>query len=278
MTEQHFRADLFHEAARVAAWLTPPPVRRVFMPEPQPDPARDPEFGAVQLADGSAGLYYAWLGEGQRGMAQRFPPATLEGLPALELARYFLREDEASRSLGLAAINAMTTWWWRHHGYVPPVARDAFGASFAQTDRVGMVGNFQPLIERLLADQRPVVVLERKPQLWREAPGLRVTGDPMALSDCSVVLATATMCLNDSLETTLAYCRAAREIAIIGPTAGFFPGPLFARGVSSMGGMWLEDADAAIAALATGQPWKPYARRFVIERTDYPGFAPTASA
>jgi uncharacterized protein (DUF4213/DUF364 family) len=278
MTGQNFRQALFSEAARAAAIAMPPPVRRVFMPEPNPDPAREPEFGVVQLADGSAGLYYAWLGEGQRGMAQRFPPATLAGLPALELARYFLREDEASRSLGLAAINAMTAWWWRHHGYSPPVAQDAFGAHIAPTDRVGMVGNFQPLIEHLLADRRPVVVLERKPHLWREAPGLRVTGDPSALSDCTVVLATATMCLNDSLEATLAFCREARAIAIIGPTAGFFPGPLFARGVSSMGGMWLEDADAAIVALTTGKPWKPYARRFVIERADYPDFARRAGA
>lgn len=270
MTQRAFRQALLDEVAQVIAMETPPPVTRCFMPEPNPDPAREPEFGLVKLADGSAGLYYAWLGDSQRGMRERFPPETLEGLPAWELARYFLRDDEASRSLGLAAINAITAWWWRHRRYVPPSASNMFGTVISDADRVGLIGNFQPLIDQLQADGRPVAVVERKPHLWRESPGLRVTGDANVLRECSVILATATMCLNDSLEEMLGYCRAARKISIIGPTAGFFPAPLFARGVSSMGGALIEDADAAIAALEAGDSWKPYARRFVIERSAYP--------
>lgn len=270
MTQHAFRAALLDEVARVLAFETPPLVTRCFMPEPNPDPAREPEFGLVKLADGSAGLYYAWLGDSQRGMRARFPPEAIEGLPAWELARYFLRDDEASRSLGLAAINAITAWWWRRCHYVPPSAINMFGTAIGNADRVGLIGNFQPIIDQLQADGMPVVVVERKPQLWREAPGLQVTGNPNVLRDCTVILATATMCLNDSLEEMLGYCGAARKISIIGPTAGFFPVPLFARGVGSMGGALIADADAAIAALEAGESWKPYARRFVIERAAYP--------
>ena len=265
MRPLHFRQALLDEVSRVTRGEMPPPVARVFMPEPHPDPAREPEFGVVKLDDGSAGLYYAWLGDSQRGMGARFPAASLQGLPAGELARYFLREDEAARSLGLAAINAITAWWWRQQGYMPPPARAAFGVAIATGDRVGFIGYFQSLVAQLLAEGHDVVVLERKSHLWRRAERLLVTGDPTALADRDVVVGTATMCLNDSLDATLDHCRDAREIAIVGPTAGFLPGPLFARGVASVGGVVLTDADAAIDAMASGGPWKPHARHFLIE-------------
>lgn len=45
-----------------------PRIRKVHMPEPEPAPDKDAEFGMVVLEDGSAVLYYAWLSDTQRGM------------------------------------------------------------------------------------------------------------------------------------------------------------------------------------------------------------------
>lgn len=259
-----FRTSLFKQVERCVLERVPPMVAEIYLPVPRPAPDRDAEFGVVVLADGSAGLYYAWLGGAQASMARRFEASVETGSPALELARLYLGDDEAERSLGLAAINAITSWWWRERGCVPPAATNSFGVALQAGDRVGFIGNFAPLVRQAMTQGFPVVVVERKAHLWREAPGLRVTGDPNALAPCSVVVATASMCLNDTLDDMLPYCMQARAITLIGPTAGFFPELLFERGITAVGGLQLLDAPMAIRRMRDGAKWNDCARRYVL--------------
>ena len=266
MAIEGFRSALLariHAACREAS---PPTLAAAYLPEPHPEPDRDAEFGALVLADGSAGLYYAWLGDAQRDMAQRFPLAALLGKPALELVPYYESDDTAERSLGLAAINAITSWYWHRHGFVPPQASDAFcGVLPAPGERVGFIGNFSPLVRRLREQGVEVAVVERKAHMWRVEPGLEITPDPTALTDCNVIFGTASMCLNDTLDEMLGWCTQAREIVILGPTAGFFPEPLFERGVTRVGGLQIVDAVTAIGRMRTEEKWQAdCARRFVI--------------
>lgn len=253
------------EAACEAA--APPAVAAVYLPEPCPNPARDAEFGAVMLEDGSAGLYYAWLGPDQQGMAEKFPAATLVGMPALALAARYLDDDIATRSLALAAINALTSWAWRRQGHVPPAATDSLcGVALSPGETVGFIGNFPPLVRRLREQGHPVRVVERKAHMLQEAPGLVITLDPAVLVDCPVVFGTAAMLLNDSLDDMLPWCRSAREIALLGPTAGCFPEPLFARGITRIGGLQLLDAATAIQRMREDGKWQAdCARRFLLE-------------
>ena len=58
---------------------------------------------------------------------------------------------------------------------------------------------------------------------------------------------------------------------MIGPTAGFFPDPLFARGISAIGGSEIRAAEQARQRLSTNQGLGESARKVLISKPAYPG-------
>jgi uncharacterized protein (DUF4213/DUF364 family) len=99
----------------------------------------------------------------------------------------------------------------------------------------------------------------------------RVTLDPAGLGDCNKVVSTASTLLNNSIDEILAAASGAEELAIIGPTAGFFPDPLFKRGVTAIGGSEVIDAALALQRLKADERVGDAGRKFVIMARDYPG-------
>jgi len=77
--------------------------------------------------------------------------------------------------------------------------------------------------------------------------------------------------LNDSLDEVLGYCRRAEVIVMAGPTVGFFPDPVFARGIDRVAGTRVLDADGARARLEAGDKLGDCGQRTLIRRSDYPG-------
>ena len=47
-------------------------MRRVYIPAPNIAIDKAAEFGLVELEDGAAGLFYAWLGASQDGISERY--------------------------------------------------------------------------------------------------------------------------------------------------------------------------------------------------------------
>jgi len=244
-----------------------------FVPEPCPDPARNAEFGVLELDDGCAGLYYAWMGATQAGMAARFPSAALIGCDALDIARQYPAGDDAVRALALAAVNALTASAWRLADYQPPAAISSFGVVPDTRDRLGLIGNFPSLVRQATAAGLEVIVVERKPHMVRSDAGVTVTLDPRALAACTRIVCTAATLVNDSLDEMLGYCPAGAEIAVVGPTAGSYPEPLFARGVTTVGGTLVLDATVARHRLAAGEKLGDAARRYALSPATYPGTA-----
>ncbi|MEQ8663752.1 MAG: DUF364 domain-containing protein [Gammaproteobacteria bacterium] len=267
------RHELFAQAERACECLGPQALARAVLVDPAPSPARDAEFGLLALADGSSGLYYAWLGGEQASLPLRFRAADLEGLDVLEVCRLYLGDSDVDRSLGLAAISAVTASLYRCAGYVAPTADDAFaGLTLVAGDRLGMVGNFPPLVRRARALGVDVAVLERKAHMVTAAPGLAISLDPRVLHDREQVICTGATLLNDTFEAVLADCRHARRIALVGPTVGFFPDSVFARGVDVVAGTRVLDVEQARTRLAAGLRMGASAERTLIRRDDYPGF------
>ena len=104
-----------------------------------------------------------------------------------------------------------------------------------------MIGKFTPLLGRIIDNGARLTIVELKPELAGEHGGYRVTLDPEELSDCSKVVSTSTLLLNDTLDRMIACCRSARWFAMVGPSAGCLPDALFARGVTLVGGTWMND-------------------------------------
>jgi uncharacterized protein (DUF4213/DUF364 family) len=266
--------DLLSAAARVAERMPLPRVAHVHVPDARPAAHRDAEFGLVALADGSAGLYYAWMGSSQAGMAQRYMAADFVGADPLELARRYATENDAERSLALAALSAITACVHARAGYVPPPAEDSMAGVRLDADlHLGMIGNFPPLVRRAREAGVRVTVLERKAHMVRSEPGLEITLDPAALDACGEVIVTGATLINDSLDEMLGWCRGARCVTLIGPTAGVFPEVLFKRGIAAIGGLRIVDADAARTRMVAGKRLGDSAVRYLIDARAYPGFA-----
>jgi uncharacterized protein (DUF4213/DUF364 family) len=251
--------------------FTLPVVREIYLPEPEPAPDKDAEFGMVVLADGSAGLYYAWLGDSQRGMKERFSIPELTGSNAMDLARFYNSDREDDCSLGLATINAITQYVYRQNGYIPGPATDSFGGlALQRTDHPGMVGYFPSLVKKFRKQGIPLTVIEKKPRFLIKDELVQVTLDPAQLRSCNKILITAATMLNNTLEEVLEYTKHAERITVLGPTAGFFPDPLFRRGVTALGGTEIIDAMTAIGRLRDKQPLGEMARKVLVTRDNYP--------
>lgn len=255
----------------IAARLGPGPVPRVRAVHLPPAPwngTKDGEFGAVELDSGAIGLSYVLLddtlarlaGGGEAGGA---PAGTrLAGQDALALARRWRDGQGAERALGFAAVNALSRHVLDRDGRVPPDATDSIAGLDPQPgEHIGMVGFFPPLVQPVTARGARLTVLELRADLAGAHPGFTVTLDRAALRACDKVLMTSTVLLNDTLDAVLDACRGARAVAMVGPGAGCLPEPLFARGVTALGGAWISDRAGFVAALRSGGPWGRFARK-----------------
>lgn len=264
-------ADLLSLLERLAALGPLPRVRQLHLPPPAADGTRDGEFCAIELDDGSLGLSFVLLGD-TLAQLRDTGAESVAGLPALDLARRYAHAQSLQRTLGFAAVNALTRHLFDRAGYEPPPAQGSIGdLDLAPGDHVGMVGLFPPLVKQVLETGARLTVIELRQDLAGLREGWRVSLDPADLAACNKVLSTSTVLLNDTLESILAHCRAAQRVSLIGPGAGCLPDPLFARGVTLLGGSWIVDAPGFKAALAAGTSWSPFARKVAIARDVYPG-------
>jgi hypothetical protein len=261
-------------AERIAARLGYPRVRALHLPPAEAAAAKDAEFCAIELEDGSIGFSYVRIGAVEPLLRTRpdAGPHVLAGMEAAALARGYAGRDPAGKALGFAAINALSQQLFSRANWTPPVADDSLGDIEPKAgEHIGMIGLFPPLIARVGKARARLTVLELRPELAGEHEDFRVTLDPAGLASCEKVVSTCTVMLNDTLDAVLAACRNARHFAIVGPTAGCVPDPLFARGVDTIGGRRVVDAEGFRDAFCKGKKWGSFASKYAIARQDYPG-------
>lgn len=260
-----------------------PKVRALHLPPAPWSGKREGEFGAIELDDGSLGLSYVLLdglldklvSDARGGGAG----AGLIGADALAIARHWAGNDPALRTIGFAAVNALTRHLYDRAAFVPPPAADSIGGLAPQAgEHIGMIGYFPPLVNQVTASGARLTVLELREDLAGARDGFHITLDARELRACDKVLSTSTVLLNDTLDAVLEQCANAKAFAMIGPGASCLPDALFARGVTLIGGAWIERSDGFKQALANGAPWGPHARKFALARDGYPGIAALLAA
>jgi uncharacterized protein len=250
-----------------------PRVRALHLPpRPTPGDLRG-EFCALELDDESIGLSYVLLGDTWADLTRQRPRLDLAGRDALDVARGFGGVDPLERTVGFAAVNALTRCLFQRAGFAPGSSGDSIGHLDPQPgESIGMIGLFAPLVPRITARGAQVVVVELRADLAGERDGVRVTLDASELESCDKVLATGTLLLNDTLDRMLVHTRRARSVALVGPSVGCPPDPLFARGVTLLGGSWIIDPAAYVEALLGGQPTAKAARKSALTPAQYPGW------
>ena len=262
-------AEFLHLVDRIAAAIALPAVTAIHLP-PATATGHSAEFCALELADRSIGLSYLWLGYGRERLRDVISTLPLPG-DAASTARWYGDADPARRAIGFAAVNAISQHLFSRAAFAPATATSSIALLDPQPgDHVGMIGLFPPLVPRILATGARLTVVELNPALVRDAERFRVTLDRGALSACDKVVSTSTVLLNDTIDEVLSSCRGARYFGVIGPGTGCLPDPLFARGVSTVGGTRVVARDAFIASLAEAKRWTG-TEKYTIRREDYPG-------
>lgn len=251
-----------------------PRVKALHLPPPPPPGAMRGEFCALELDDGSLGLSYVLLGDTWAQLTAHAGTQLRTGDDALAVAQGYASGDTLVRTIGFAAVNAITRCLFTRAGFAPPPSRDSLGQLDPRPgETIGMVGHFTPLLPRLRERGAKVLVLELRADLVGEHDGVRVTLDPAELRQCRKVLATGTLLLNHTLEGVLAHCTNAQRLVLVGPSVGGPPDPLFARGVTLLGGSWVEDPGRFLATLRAGEPAGGSVRKSALSREDWPGWA-----
>ncbi|MBF8269392.1 MAG: DUF364 protein [Gammaproteobacteria bacterium] len=265
------KSELLQLVHQVGAATDLPPVSQIYIPEPNPAQSHT-EFGVIMLADGSAGLYYAWLGESQQGMKMKFHEHNFIGKSPLKLANLYKSLDAADCSIGLAAINAITQHIFHLTGFKLKAAGNSMGAlEFMPDDHIGMVGYFPSLVTKLRQREIRLTVIEKKSKFLESGNLVNVTTEPARLGSCNKVIVTAATLLNETIDAILDHASGAEQIVVIGPTAGFFPDPLFSRRVTAIGGSEIILPEVLIDRLKHDEGMGGSASKYLIKKDKYPG-------
>ena len=246
-----FAEEYIAQLERFAARSALPRVRALHLP-PEVVPGADNkgEFCALELEDGSLGLTFVLIGDTLEQLRAGRDAFELAGADAFALARRYAQGEGIARTLGFAAANALTRCFFDRAAYLPEPSADSIGRLDPQPgERIGMIGLFTPLVERIVKAGAELIVVELKTGLAGDRGRYRVTLDAM-----------------------LAHCRQARWFAMIGPGAGCLPDALFARGVTLVGGSWVLDREGFLDALCRGESHSRHTRKFAIDAAGYPGF------
>lgn len=263
-------AALIAHYAEISRHVRVPQVKALHLP-PLATRGKHSAFCVLELADGTPGLAYVSLGDTHARLRDATDSFVQSGADPFKLLAGLSSDDGARRALALAAGNAVARWLWTRGGFVPPGDDGSLaGIVLRKGMRIGMVGLFAPLIERIVAHHARLSVLELDPALVGEFEGYSVSLDPAVLSDCEAVLCTSTVLLSGGFEQLRAAARQARPFVLIGPGAGVLPQPLFDCGVDALGGTWVEDGPAVIDAVCRGESWSRYARKTLLRAGDCP--------
>lgn len=264
-------ADLYIELAeRIVQRLGPSRVRALHLQPPEGD--QRSEFCALELTDGAIGLSYIQLEGVAARLHARYGGRDLSGMDVMALVRGFTGRDPDARALGFAALNALSQRLFTRANWSPPASGDPLGALDPQPgEHIGMIGLFMPLLPRIQRSGARLTVLELDRDLVRDEAHYRVTLDPVELAACQKVVSTCSIMLNDTLDDVLFACRNARRLALVGPTAGCLPDPLFAYGVDALGGRRVVERERFVEAFRGGQKWGAYTAKYVLTHENYPG-------
>ncbi len=233
---------------------------------------------ALALESGAGGISYVLLPGSSAEGYRALQPQSFIGTRPEQLAEAFGGTDPLQNMLGLAAINGICQHVMRLANCTPGAATDSLGLMNIEAgDRVGMVGFFPPLLKHMRHSRAELVIVEKNAQLIERYPNLQVTLDVTALNTCNKVLCTSTTVLNDTLDEVLQQCTAAEHISVLGPTAGYFPDPLFARGVHVLGGRLVNDGMLLLRLIAERQRWGAATQKLCFQAGAYGGIPQPAA-
>lgn len=215
-------------------------------------------YTAVRNSAGGIGLAYVLRDRLTGGCSHLDNAGEYTGKNLSDIANMFMDHNNPLKaSLGLAAINS-----------VSPTADSSFSSGdildvleIRKGDWVGMIGNFAPLVHQIRKKTPHLFVIEDKPE-YRKNGQFRIFDEIM--SNCDVMIITATTLINKTLEDIIMKTKKARSRALLGPSAPLFKDFYKDLGIDIISGMIVEDPDMVMNIVSQGggtRFFKKYSRK-----------------
>ncbi len=186
-------------------------------------------------------------------------------------------ENNLRRILGISVLNAVSQYklWRSEERYDYTFDSDPIDhMTIRQSDKIvmiGYIGSFHLKLQRIT--KNVLVIDDRLEDL--KVPYLESSeATEKSMQDADIVLITGSSIVNNTLEELLMWSAHAREVAVVGPTAGFLPEPLFKRGVTILSGMQVLNPEKVLNIIEEGggtPHFKPYCRKYNILKSENDG-------
>ena len=240
-------------------------------------------FSGVKLSTGQGGLCFTPVKEIPEAVCC---PSSAKAMPfSGKLKRRGVRayledifsENILRRTLGIAALNALSTLVWEkteHSGYELLLGADAFDEIDVKKYRKSVVvGALVPIIRKLMQENADFHILEKDSRTLKERE-MPYYLPPERAGECvpeaDLLVITGVTILNDTLPGILAMAKKDAEILVVGPTASMLPDCLFSKGVTMLGGIQVTKADELLDIISEGGSgyhfFGKYAERTVLRR------------
>ncbi len=211
-------------------------------------------YTGVVLNTGHAGMSYTPIQEipeavcCPRSHAKMPAAGKLLNMQIAELMDYALDDNALKAAVGIATINALSAILLEDEAcqYKPSAYGNALDlVKITGEDTVAMVGAFPPFIKRIQEITKKLFVIEKNPRVADKGDMIEIESEARLreiIPQANIIVITGVTLVNHTLGPILELAKNASEIIVVGPTASVYPEPLFARGVTVMGGVRIVDA------------------------------------
>ncbi len=220
-------------------------------------------FTGVKLNTGEGGLCFTPIKTIPEAVccpsSARVMPASgnLEGRKARRFLDEMFSGNPLKKTMGIAVLNALSSVCWKRQ---PPQTYGIITGVDAIDDGVipdegfvVVVGALVPVLKALKQRGRPFAVLELDPSTLKDDEmeffvPFEKASEVVPKADLLVI--TGTTLINDTLEGLLVMRKPGAEVIVVGPTASMIPDAFFRRGVTTIGGVMVTDADRVLNVIA----------------------------
>ncbi|MBP5726504.1 MAG: DUF364 domain-containing protein [Clostridia bacterium] len=222
-------------------------------------------FSGVKLSTGHGGVCYTPVKEMPEAVccpssARAMPlSGRLKGRTATEYLEYIFDKNILKRTLGIAALNALSTLYWQLKpptDYTIQYGYNAFDdVDPRRYDYSVVVGALVPMLKKLISADADFAVMEMDSRTLK-GKELDHYLPPSEADKCvpkaDLMVITGVTVLNDTLPGLLELRKPGAEIIVTGPTVSMLPDAFFKRGVTSLGGIVVTKADELLDLLCEG--------------------------
>jgi uncharacterized protein (DUF4213/DUF364 family) len=222
-------------------------------------------FTGVKLSNGVGGICFTPIKDIPDAVCcpssagRAFDPGKVGEMKVQDVLSSLSSPEPIKTAVSIATLNALSATCWERgleREYNIRMNVDAQEAlNIPEGASVAVVGAIVPILRELKGRKGSWWVIEQDPRTLKAdemAHFVPADKSKEVIHKANVLAITGVTLINHTLESILEEAQPGAEIAVIGPTASMLPEPLFERGVTVVGGVWVKRANQLLDVLAAG--------------------------